>query len=120
MFHWSDLILVAVFAGLCIIFRKGLVSDGFGLDRGFAAAWMGAKHGETMSHQFAVANDAKLRWGCIGCWLLGKLVEKDHCAKTLQADGPPTAVIASYRAGALLFLLALLMWGLPWAVGRLL
>lgn len=120
MFHWSDLILVFAFLALCVVFRRGLVSDGFGFDRAIAALSMRARHGETMSYQFAAAARDGKRWGCVGCWLLARVVEPDHCGKTLQQDGPPTAVIASYRAGAALFLLALLMWGVPWVIGRLL
>lgn len=118
--HWSDLILLCALLALALVFHKGLVSDGFGLDRAFAALFMRAKRGQTMSYQTAIADKAKEEWGCIGCKLLGWWVEKDHCRKTLMQDGPPTAVFASYRAGVLLFALALLFCAVPWAVGRFL
>ena len=117
---WSDAVLAAAFVALAVVFRRGLVSDGFGFDRAFAAAFMRAKHGETMSLMFDLADEAGKRWGCIGCRCLARLVEPDHCAKTRNADGPPTAVLASYRAGALLFVLLLILAGVPWAVGRFL
>lgn len=116
--HWSDLILLLLLAIVAAVFRKGLVSNGFGFDRAVAAMFMRARHGETMSYQTAVANRDAKRWGCIGCRLLGLTVEKDHCANTLLQNGPPTAVIASYRAGMLLLALAALFCAVPWAVGR--
>lgn len=46
-------------------------------------AALGGVPNETISTRFARARAAGKRWGCIGCAILGRLVEPDHCDKVL-------------------------------------
>lgn len=92
-----------------------LIADGYGLDRALAAMFCGAKSGETVSTMAARAQVAGKPWGCVLCRFLSVTVERDHCTKALTTD-TPTARPASYRAGAMLFLLAIALWFVPlWA-----
>ena len=90
-----------------------LLADGYGLDRALAAMFCGAKHGETVSVMAAEAQLAGKRWGCWLCRFLSVVVEPNHCGLALASDDAPTARPAAYRAGALLFLLALALWLAP-------
>jgi len=94
------------------------VADGYGLDRAIAAMWCHAKHGETVSLQAARAHVAGRRWGCVLCWVLDRLVEREHCAMALAPD-MPTARPAAYRAGALLMVLGVALWAAPLVLWRL-
>lgn len=97
-----------------------IIPNGYGLDRALAAMFCGAKQGETVSLQAARAQRDGKRWGCLLCALLARLVEADHCAKTLTDDGVPTERAAAYRAGALLIAASVALWASPLAVWRLL
>lgn len=91
------------------------IEDSFGLDRGLAAGFFHAMHGETVSTKAAQAARDGKPWACRFCALLSVVVEKDHCGKVLSSD-LPTAAHAAIRAGiALWFGVALPFTLLCWA-----
>ena len=78
--------------------RVGIITDQW-LN---VVAWAG-KIGETVSlHAAQDARDGK-RLGCVVCAILGALVEKDHCAKTLDPNTQEAAG-AAIRAAILMAL----------------
>jgi hypothetical protein len=97
-----------------------IVANGYGLDRALGALFWGAKAGETVSVMAARGRVAG-RWpGCALCWLLDRIVERDHCAKALAGGDAPTARPAAYRAGVLLLLAAVGLWAAPLLAWKLL
>ena len=63
---------------------------------------------QTCSLHAAIAWREGKRWGCVLCWILGKLVETDHCAKQLEpyTEQQP----AMLRAGALILMVCGLLY----------
>lgn len=88
---------------------KALVSDGLGLDRGLAAAFFGAKQGETISLIMARRQAAGDPVGCRWCRFLDLAVERAHCTKQLNGSGA-TPLLSAARAGVALLGLLAVLW----------
>jgi hypothetical protein len=63
----------------------------------------------TVSLHAAVADQAGERWGCIVCWILATLVQRNHCALTLDPTTVETAG-AAVRAGLVMILVIGAIW----------
>ena len=77
------------------------------------------REGETVSRHAALDRDAGKPVGCAVCAILGALVEKDHCTKTLDPN-EQEATAASVKAGALMIVFIGLVYLLTSAAIRLL
>lgn len=77
----------------------------------------GGDLGDTISLRVARAQSNGSRPACWVCAALSRLVERDHCAKTLA--GGATTPDAALRSGLLLAVaFALVVWGAPWLLAR--
>jgi len=94
---------------------KALVSDGLGLDRALAAAFFGAKRGETISLIMAQRQAAGDPTGCRWCRFLDWAVERAHCTRQLSGVGP-TPLLSAARAGIALLGLLATLWAMPLVV----
>lgn len=73
---------------------------GLCVDRLLNVLLFGGLDTETVSLHAAEAEQAGKRWGCWTCWLLARLVQRDHCAITLSNQ--PEAAGAALRAGLIM------------------
>lgn len=71
---------------------------GMAFDRLCNAVVFDGSDTETVSHHTAIAAQEGKAWGCVGCWLLGVLVQKNHCGLTLDPSIPETTS-GALRAG---------------------
>lgn len=110
--------MTVLFLAICLASAKALVPDGLGLDRALAAAFFGAKKGETISLIVAQWNAAGRRSGCRWCWFLNWAVERNHCALQLDPASPATPVLSGLRAGFCLLMLSIVLWFVPLLVWR--
>lgn len=100
------LVTSAVFAVLLLALvaavSHAIRSDIFGLDRGLAAMFFHARHGETISLIVAQWQADGSRAGCRWCRFLSIAVERDHCVKQLDNTAPATPIFSGLRAGVCL------------------
>ena len=66
--------------------------------------------GETVSVHAARARPA--RWARVLCWILGVLVQRNHC--DLALTSAPTPKGAAIRAGALILAVLGVLWWIIW------
>lgn len=99
--------------GLLVATSKALPGNIFGLDRGLAAIFFGAKRGETISLIVAQWQAAGSRAGCRWCAFLDFAVERGHCAKQLDPSSPATPIFSGLRAGICLLLLGIALAEFP-------
>lgn len=80
---------------------------GIATDRWINATVWGGSANQTVSQHAAYEMMDGKRTGCLVCWLLSVLVQKDHCWLTLDPD-ETEAPAASVRAAVLMILFFIL------------
>lgn len=85
---------------------------GFETDVWLNVVFYDGQQGETISQH--AARDHK--WtGCVLCWLLGILIERNHCAKTID----PTAITSTGAAIRSLAVISAAFGFVIWALSRI-
>jgi hypothetical protein len=82
---------------------------GWALDRVLNVMFLDGDDTQTVSVHAADAQAAGVRWGCVVCDILGALVQRRHCAITLDPDGKETPGAAA-RAGVMILAVFAAMW----------
>ena len=70
----------------------------------------------TVSRHAALAAQAGQEWGCITCKVLSALVQKNHCALTLDPNVQETTGAAIKAAAIMALGFALFGWAVHWLV----